>query len=200
MNPDFWNEKFSTAPNLYGLAPNTYFKDKIDQLKPGKLLLPGEGEGRNALYAASCGWYVEAIDQSEVAKKTALSHAEKSGLSFNYHVCDIQKYIPEIASFDVLGLVYFHLPKDIIERVYSKLAKSLKTGGKLIIEGFGKNQLQYTSGGPKNTDMLYELKNLKSMLPNFYWEEEFDGIIELNEGIGHVGKAHVIRLLGTKIS
>lgn len=200
MNPDFWNEKFSAVPNLYGLEPNTYFKNKLDQLKSGRLLLPGEAEGRNALYAASCGWSVEAVDQSEVAKNTALSHAEKFGLSFNYHVCDIQKYIPEIACYDALGLIYFHLPKDIIETVYSKLAKSLKTGGKLIVEGFGKNQLQYTSGGPKNIDMLYELKNLKSMLPNFYWEEEFDGIIELNEGTGHVGKAHVIRLLGIKIS
>ncbi|UJP64581.1 class I SAM-dependent methyltransferase [Mongoliitalea daihaiensis] len=200
MNPDFWNEKFSTAPNLYGLEPNSYFKEKINQLQPGRLLLPGEGEGRNALYAATCGWSVDAVDQSEIAKNTALSLAIKSGLSINYHVCDIQKFIPEVASYDTLALIYFHLPKEIIETAYTKLAKSLQMGGKLIVEGFGKNQLRYRSGGPKNIDMLYELKTLKSILPNFDWEEEYDGIIELNEGIGHVGEAHVIRLLGTKIN
>jgi hypothetical protein len=37
------------------------------------------------------------------------------------------------------------------------------------------------------------------MFQNIKWHIEFDGIIHLNEGIGHLGEAHVIRLVGEKI-
>ncbi|MCS4433345.1 class I SAM-dependent methyltransferase [Aquiflexum gelatinilyticum] len=199
MNNIFWNDKFLQSPNLYGEHPNEFVKSNIASIVPGKILFPGEGEGRNALYASSLGWRVTAIDQSEIGKKHCLQKADKLGLKIDYYVCDALVYMPEPESFDVMALVYFHLPKEILAKVYSKFEKALKVGGTLIIEGFGKNQLQYQSGGPKNLDMLYELSSLKSIFKNLKWEVEFDGIIQLNEGIGHVGEAHVIRLVGKKI-
>jgi hypothetical protein len=47
--------------------------------------------------------------------------------------------------------------------------------------------------------MLYELNSLKATFPDVLWQEEFDGIMQLDEGKGHKGDAHVIRLKGTKI-
>lgn len=199
MDNIFWNDKFSHSPNLYGDKPNEFLRFNIDSIPVGKIFFPGEGEGRNALYAASLGWAVTAIDQSETGKKHCLQKAEKLGLQVEYHVCDALVYMPETESFDVIALIYFHLPNEILAKVYSKFEKALKVGGKMIIEGFGKKQLQYQSGGPKNPDMLYELESLKSIFKNIKWEIEFDGIIHLNEGIGHVGEAHVIRLVGKKI-
>lgn len=52
MDNTFWNYKYTEQPELYGTAPNEYFRDKIRDLSPGRLLIPGEGEGRQALYAA----------------------------------------------------------------------------------------------------------------------------------------------------
>ncbi|MCR9013960.1 class I SAM-dependent methyltransferase [Aquiflexum gelatinilyticum] len=199
MNNIFWNDKFLQSPNLYGEHPNEFVKSNIASIVPGKILFPGEGEGRNALYASSLGWRVTAIDQSEIGKKHCLQKADKLGLKIDYYVCDALVYMLEPESFDVVALVYFHLPEEILAEVYSKFEKALKVAGTLIIEGFGKNQLQYQSGGPKNLDMLYELSSLKSIFKNLKWEIEFDGIIQLNEGIGHVGEAHVIRLVGKKI-
>lgn len=154
MNNIFWNDKFSQTPNLYGEQPNEFVKSKIDSKRAGKILFPGEGEGRNAIYAASLGWQVTAIDQSEIGKKHCLQKADNLGLQIEYHVSDALVYMPEPEYFDVVALIYFHLPKEIIADVYSKFEKSLKVGGTLIIEGFGKKQLQYQSGGPKNPDML----------------------------------------------
>ena len=199
MDNIFWNDKFSTTPGLYGDQPNEFLKANIQQMPPGKILLPGEGEGRNALYAASLGWEVTAIDQSETGKNHCLKKAEKLGLHVDYHVCDARIHIPETESFDVVSLIYFHLPKEISTEVYSKFEKALKVGGTMIIEGFGKKQLQYQSGGPKNLEMLYDLSGLKSNFQNIKWHFEFEGTIHLNEGIGHVGEAHVIRLVGEKI-
>lgn len=195
---DFWNQKFGETPNLYGELPNEYLREKLKNLKVGKIIFPGEGEGRNAIYAAEKGWNVLAIDQSEVAKENALQLASKKNVKIGYEAIDIQDYVCD-AEFDALALIYFHLPLNIMNEVHSQLSKCLKKGGAVIIEGFGKKQLEYSSGGPKNIEMLYNLVQLKESFQNFEWLEEFDGIINLTEGTGHVGKAHVIRLLGTKI-
>ncbi|MCL6259061.1 methyltransferase domain-containing protein [Aquiflexum sp. TKW24L] len=200
MDHNFWNDKFSQTPGLYGELPNEFLKANLGSLPAGKILLPGEGEGRNALYAASLGWQVTAIDQSETAKVNCLQKAEKQGLDVDYKVCNVTDYFPKPASFDVISLVYFHLPKEISQQIYTKFEEALEVGGKLIIEGFGKNQLQYQSGGPKNPDMLYDLTILKSMFATIRWDKEFDGIIHLEEGNGHHGDAHVIRLFGEKIN
>lgn len=176
---------FIQNPNLYGDLPNKFLKSTIQYMPVGKILFPGEGECRNSLYAASLEWQVTAIDQSETGKKQCLQKAEKLGLQVNYFVCDARFYIPEPESFDVVALIYFHIPKDILLDVYSKFEKTLKMGGKLIVEGFGKNQLQYHSGGPKNPDMLYSLSGLKSIFENIKWHFEFDGNVHLNKETGH---------------
>jgi hypothetical protein len=38
---------------MYGTTPNEFFKQQLDLLEPGNILLPADGEGRNAVYAAS---------------------------------------------------------------------------------------------------------------------------------------------------
>jgi SAM-dependent methyltransferase len=195
---NFWDEKFSNQPNLYGNDPNLFFKEKLEEFQPGKLLLPGEGEGRNAIYAASKGWDVTAFDQSEIAKTHALAHAESLGLKIDYHVCDANTFLPSLEEYDLLALIYFHLPPALSRPIYQKILKALKPGGTLVIEGFGKNQLDYTSGGPKDIDMLYAMDELKGIFHQVQWIEEFDGVLTLQEGEGHLGEGHIIRLKGTK--
>ena len=57
---DFWNERYSSREYVYGERPNSFFKEQIEKVSiPGKLLLPGEGEGRNAVYAARLGWQID---------------------------------------------------------------------------------------------------------------------------------------------
>lgn len=196
---DFWNEKFSLTPNLYGEEQNKFLEKKLVNLSPGKLLLPGEGEGRNAIFAASLKWEVTAIDQSEIAKKHTLQKAQDLDLEIDYHVGDIQDFDFGQEKFDVIALIYFHLPISIQKEIHKKLLAPLKKGGLLLIEGFGKRQLHFNSGGPKDIQMLYDINYLKASFQEISWEEEFDGVLELNEGNGHCGDAHVIRLKGIKI-
>jgi len=48
-----WNERYSKAEFAYGELPNEYLKEQIAKLKIGSILFPAEGEGRNAVYAAT---------------------------------------------------------------------------------------------------------------------------------------------------
>ena len=37
---NFWNERYASEAYAYGILPNSFFKKQLDQLKPGKILLP----------------------------------------------------------------------------------------------------------------------------------------------------------------
>ncbi|PWN07846.1 SAM-dependent methyltransferase [Rhodohalobacter mucosus] len=194
---EFWNDRYSTESYVYGKEPNRFFRKQIDSLKPGQLLLPGEGEGRNAVYAAKKGWEVTAFDYSEQAKKKALDFARAEGVSIQYEIRSADDWKENKATFDAAALIFVHLPKDIFKQLIEKILVSLKSGGKLIIEGYSVAQLGHDSGGPKDPDLLYDAKHLRSLLEpteiNLFEEIETD----LDEGSYHRGKAMVIRAVVT---
>ncbi len=59
---EFWESRYGNDEYGYGKTPNLFFKNIIDELEPGELFLPGDREGRNAVYAAELGWEVETMD------------------------------------------------------------------------------------------------------------------------------------------
>ena len=69
---EFWNARYSQKEYVYGINPNQYFEQQLRKLKQGQILLPAEGEGRNAVFASEQGWEVDAFDISESGKGKAL--------------------------------------------------------------------------------------------------------------------------------
>uniref|UniRef100_A0A7V2ZHR2 Class I SAM-dependent methyltransferase n=1 Tax=Ignavibacterium album TaxID=591197 RepID=A0A7V2ZHR2_9BACT len=204
MDREFWNSRYSEDHFIYGVEPNEFFKQQIDLLDTGKLFLPGEGEGRNAVYAASKGWIVDAVDFSEAAKNKALKLAESKSVKINYFISDLAKYNYPTNEYDLVGLFFVHLSPSIRDLVHSKIIKSLKSGGRIILEAFNKNQINNDSGGPKDIQLLYDekviLKSFSELLRNSTGEILLlkNTTIELSEGDYHKGKADVIRFIGLK--
>ncbi len=199
MDKEFWNVRYAQHQSVYGDKPNEFFKTQLQQLEPGTLLLPAEGEGRNALYAASLGWSVEAYDYSEVAKQKALDHAKKIGITtIDYKVADLDQIQLHAESFDAVALIYVHLPVEVRKHLLHQCIKSLKPGGKLIIEVFSKDQLQYQSGGPKDISLLYSLEDLESYFSATKIVLKEVVITTLDEGSFHAGPASVVRLVAIK--
>jgi SAM-dependent methyltransferase len=199
MNKEFWNERYAQHQSVYGIAPNAFFKEELQKLSSGNILLPAEGEGRNALYAASLGWHVTAYDFSEVAKSKAAKLADDFGItSIDYEVQDLSTIeLPE-EKYDAIGMIYVHLPEEPRTHLIHQCIRSLKSGGRIILEAFSKDQLNYTSGGPKDETMLYS----KSMLADLFKELQIinneEVVEDLSEGPFHSGKASVVRLVAIK--
>ena len=51
----FWDERYQSEAYVYGKEPNAFFSTQLGRTAPGQMLLPGEGEGRNAVYASMKG-------------------------------------------------------------------------------------------------------------------------------------------------
>jgi SAM-dependent methyltransferase len=198
MNKEFWNERYNQHPTVYGEEPNEFFKAQLESVAPGKILLPAEGEGRNAIYAASLGWSVKAYDFSEVAKTKTLDRAATLGYKIDYEVIDLSKLELPREEFDRVALIYVHLPIEVRMHLYKQCKQSLKPGGKLILEGFSKNQLQYNTGGPKDPELLYSLSDLKADFSDLHIEMLELLTQELKEGPFHSGLASVVRLVASK--
>jgi len=197
---NFWDERYSVDEYIYGTEPNQFFKEEIDKISSsGLLLLPGEGEGRNAVYAASHGWKVDAFDQSEVAKLKAKKYAEENGVTINYKIIDLGSLNPKSNYYNCAAIMFVHLPSEIRSSFHKKIVESIKPNGKIILELFSKNQFGKSSGGPQDLSMLSSLQEIENdfkELQTIILQEEN---IILNEGKKHNGEASVIHFVGEKV-
>ena len=199
----FWNERYRQTESAYGKTPNLFFQSQLASLAPGKILLPAEGEGRNAVYAASQGWAVSAFDFSEAGKEKAIALAHEAGVTISYQVGEFKDCRFEPAHFDAIGLIYAHFQADQKANYHRILDSYLRPGGTIILEAFSKHHLQYNAanpaaGGPRSEDMLYSEAEIRLDFPNYeiaYLKEEE---VDLQEGLYHNGRSAVLRFVGRK--
>lgn len=198
-----WNERYKQPEYAYGTEPNVFFRQHLDTLPTGTILLPAEGEGRNAVYAAQKGWRVYAFDISTEGKNKALQLAQQKNVAIDYAIGLITElhYTPE--SFDAIAIIYNHFPTPLKNQYFPLFHQLLKKTGTLIMEVFSKKHLEYNSrnpkvGGPKDLDLLYSLEEVKNFFPNYKISLLEETEVELNEGIYHVGRGSVIRMVAQK--
>ncbi|MCU4174090.1 class I SAM-dependent methyltransferase [Carboxylicivirga sp. N1Y90] len=196
---EMWNTRFKEETFFYGQQVNEVLKEFLLREKPGKILLPGEGEGRNAVYAAKLGWQVTAIDFSEEGKFKAEKLAKQNQVEINYIVQDVSTYEAPSNFYDCIACVFLHMPLDSFFEMIKQLTKSLKPNGKLFIVGFHTTQLAYKSGGPKNIDWLYSQSSFENSLKGFNIINNSSFTTKLNEGEGHLGEAAIHIFEGQKI-
>lgn len=201
---ELWDRTYATNEFVYGKEPNQFFKDTIDTFNMGgQILLPAEGEGRNAVHAAKKGLSVFAFDISAEAKNKALKFAQSENVQIEYEVGEIPDLNLKPSFFDVSALIFAHFPAPVRSRFHREIAKTIKTNGIVILEGFSKGNIQNklsndSKGGPDKEEMLFSLKEIESDFQEFdiLKLEEID--IELNEGNMHRGLARVVRFIGKK--
>jgi 2-polyprenyl-3-methyl-5-hydroxy-6-metoxy-1,4-benzoquinol methylase len=195
---EFWDQRYRDHEMVYGYEPNDFFRSFIQQIEPGRVLLPAEGEGRNAVYAAGQGWQVDAFDYSTEAKHKALAYAEEQDVHIHYYNARMEEVDLPSAKYDLIALVYAHLSSDIRQAVHRKLAESLKPGGYLIMEVFDVSQRQYDSGGPKDKDMLYTTDLLAEDFKELDIIRNEQLLTEIHEGDHHEGEAAIIRFVAQR--
>jgi cyclopropane fatty-acyl-phospholipid synthase-like methyltransferase len=194
---EFWNERYALENYVYGTEPNEFFSEQLSKLKNGALLLPAEGEGRNAVHAALNGWKVSAFDYSEEGKKKALKLADVRSVAIDYKVMRTEEFKAK-EQYDTIALIYAHFPVRARKSFFQELQNSLRREGSLIIEVFSKDQLGRSSGGPKDPDLLYSVEEMQEHFPGVNFSMLIQEEIQLDEGPYHQGTAAVIRGVAIK--
>ena len=200
---DVWNERYSGSEYVYGEQPNSYLKEQLETLSAGQILFAGEGEGRNAVYAAKKGWKVSAYDISSEGKKKAMQLASKHNVQIDYQVGELHDLNYEKNQFDVIAFIYTHFSAETRSMIHKAVSLYLRPSGFIIMEAFSKNQIKnqikgHSGGGPKNIDMLYSLEDVQNDFDNFKIVELNETEVCLTEGDFHNGIGSVIRFVGQK--
>jgi SAM-dependent methyltransferase len=202
---EMWNERYSQKDYVYGKGPNRFFEMLLNERMTslGRMLLPAEGEGRNAVFAARKGWSVEAFDISAEGRKKALRLAEEFNVKINYQVGPLESQTYEKGSFDVVALIFAHFPPAIREIYLESFVNLLKPEGHIIMEVFSKDQLKFSkinpkAGGPKKQELLYSQEEVIKAFPGLEVELLEEKTVTLAEGEYHKGESSVIRFIGRK--
>lgn len=198
-----WDERYRQEEFAYGELPNQYLKEQLNKLPVGQILFPAEGEGRNAVYAATLGWTVSAFDISIEGKHKALRLSEAKGVKIDYQLGDLNSLHYQPGQFDAVALIYAHFPAEIKSQYHKTLDRYLKAGGMVIFEAFSKNHLGYIAknekvGGPKELAMLFSTEEISADFSNYEILVLEEVEIELSEGFFHNGIGSVIRFVGRK--
>lgn len=195
---EFWDERYAKKNYVYGTLPNAFFKYELSKLKAGKILLPAEGEGRNAVYAAEQDWEVFAFDYSIEAQHKAFTLADKKQVSIHYEVVSFDEINYEPDLFDCIAMFFVHMSSSERQKNHQKVIRWLKPGGTFLLEAFSKNQINKSSGGPKNIEMLFTKEELKADFTKLTKLEIDEMNTFLDEGNFHKGEATVVRMKGIK--
>lgn len=202
---NFWDQKYDMPDYKYGKQANRFLREQAVRLSPAsKVLLPGDGEGRNSVWLAEQGHHVTAMDSSAVGLEKTRQLALDRGVSLDIVLADLELWVPEPASFDAVVLTYVHLPPSWRARAHQRLVQGLRPGGWLILEAFHPRQLGYHSGGPKDEALLYTREMIQSDMALFpatalHEVMAWEGEALLDEGSGHQGPAYVTRYIAQRL-
>jgi SAM-dependent methyltransferase len=127
----------------------------VAESRPGRALDLGCGGGRNAVWLARLGWHVVGVDFSEVALERARHLAEGADVQVRWVHADLRDYVPPTGLFDLVLVLYVHLPPAERRLVLGRSVRALAPGGRILVIGHDLSNLSAGYGGPQRPELLY---------------------------------------------
>ena len=165
MSNVFWDDRYAKAAAagtaIWSREPNAWIAQVTGTLPPGTAIDLAAGEGRNALWLASRGWAVTAVDFSATGLSIARTRAAEAGLELGLVTADATTWVSP-TPVDLVVIAYLQLPRAELSSAISNAVASLAVGGTLALIGHDSENLEHGVGGPKDAAMLHDLEVVRS--------------------------------------
>lgn len=194
-----WNQRYDVEEYLFGTAPNDFLADMADRLPIGRALCLAEGEGRNAVFLSERGHDVTAVDASLVGLLKAERLARERGAGVRTIASDLSGYEIEPEHWDVVVLIFAHLPAELRRSVHGAAVRGLKRGGAFVLEAFTPEPSEVDRGGGPPDDLRMRLEVLRDELPGLRFDIAREIRREIHEGTRHNGVRPVVQILGFRV-
>lgn len=162
---ELWDERHAARDPIEDHAPDPTLVEVAAGLPPGTALDLGCGDGRNATWLAGSGWTVTGVDFSAVGLARAAAVAEARGLAVDWVQADLLVWEPPRDAFDLVALMFIHLPAAERQRVHAAAALAVAPGGRLLVVGHDRSNLADGVGGPQDPDVLFTASEVAAALP-----------------------------------
>ena len=130
MDQQFWDDLYREKDQLWSGAPNGVLVAEVADLTPGQALDLGSGEGADALWLASRGWLVTAVDISPVALERAKAVAGDAKV--NWTQADLSTSALPAGAFDLVAALYFSVQREPGDRAVRNMLAAVAPGGTLL--------------------------------------------------------------------
>ncbi len=196
---ELWNERYTEPFASYGTEPNDYLREVADRIPAGPVLCLAEGEGRNAVYLASRGHSVTAVDLSEVGLANARKLAARQGVTLDTVVADLTTYDFGDTHWAGIISIWAHMPSASRPALHAACARALRPGGVFVLEAYTPRHLDRPGvGGPPVADALPTPAELRRALPGLRLEHCREVDREISEGKYHHGPSTTVQVLAFK--
>ena len=159
-----WDRRYAGAELVWTAEPNRFVVAELQDLAPGRALDVAAGEGRNAVWLASQGWQVTAVDFSAAGLDKGRRLAQARGVAIDWVHADVRDYQPEAASFQLVLVAYLQLQESELDGVLRRAATALAPGGVLLVVGHDVTNLTEGTGGPPDPAVLYTPESITRSL------------------------------------
>jgi len=163
MDSAGWDERYSTSELIWTGRANQFVETHLTDLEPGTAIDLGAGEGRNAVWLASRGWTVTAVDFSQVGLDKAQQLATEHGVDIVTIQADVTDWKPD-GPADLVVLSYLQLPGDQQRSVLEHAATWLAPGGTLFVIAHDRSNVERGHGGPPSADVCYSVDDTVAAL------------------------------------
>lgn len=151
MDASAWDERYREADLLWSAGPNMFVEDRLADSDPGKGVDLASGEGRNAIWLASLGWEMTAVDFSSVA----LDRGRSRSSDVEFVEADVFTWEPD-EPMDLVLIAYLQVEAEPLSDLVRKVGTWLPTGGELFMIGHDLSNLDEGVGGPQVPEILWE--------------------------------------------
>jgi SAM-dependent methyltransferase len=161
----FWEELYGSQTSLWTGRPNPQLVTEAANLRPGRALDAGCGEGGDALWLAASGWRVTAVDFSATALARGAKEAAAQGLDerISWLQADLTSWAPE-EQFDLVSAQFMHLPTPERTALFERLTAAVAPGGTLLIVGHHPSDLEAGVPRPQLPDLFFTAEDIAATL------------------------------------
>lgn len=158
MDRDDWNERYAGRGYVWEVAPNQFVEQHLAGLEPGTAIDLAAGECRNAVWLATIGWRVTAVDFSTVGldKGRRLAADEHVADSIEFVTADATSYRPDEA-VDLVVISYFQASPSERRIALEHAATWLRPGGTVFVVAHDRSNHEHGYGGPSSVDRCYDV-------------------------------------------
>lgn len=149
-----WDERYAASDYVWTVKVNQFVEAHLADLEPGDAIDLGAGEGRNAVWLASRGWDVTAVDFSRVGLDKGARLAADHGVSIAFVEADATTYQPG-RMVDLVVVSYLQLPSEGRRTVLEHAKTWLLPGGTIFVIAHDRSNIEAGYGGPSAPDVCY---------------------------------------------
>jgi SAM-dependent methyltransferase len=179
---EFWEDFYEERDQIWSGSPNKMLVREVASLTPGTALDVGCGEGADAIWLATQGWQVTAVDVSDVALRRGAAHALEAGVSERivWARHDLSESFPT-GLFDLVSAQFLHspvAPADERDKILRRAADAVAPGGTLLIVGHAGwpswvDDPPFDHRFPTTQEVLASLN-----LPQDGWQTELEEVVQ----------------------